>query len=211
METALNVINTVGATSAVTLEALEGIASALGSDGASQLDDDDLVTVVRNLDFDIVSAPELLGGFSFGALDVIDPGSLAQLELDDIAGLLNSAGEIFQVREENLAAAVDTLLGSDGLDLVDPSAFSSAIAGLSGDIISDILSDVSDASNALDIVGADLLNSQGANFGEIIVGDTTFDLIADLVEDALASLVADGDSSLQEGALNAFSGLFGNS
>ena len=140
-ETALNVLNIVGPASAVTLEALEGIASALGPVGASQLDDDDLVTVVQNLDFDARNASALLGNFSVGALDAIDPGSLVQLELDEVAGLLNSGREIYQVGEENLAAAVDTLLDNDGLELLNPSAFSSAIAGLSGGIVSGILSD----------------------------------------------------------------------
>ena len=198
-KTALNVLDIVGAGSAVTLKALEGIASALGEDGAGQLDDDVLLTVVQNLDFDAKNASALLGDFSVGALDSIDLGSLVQLELEDIAGLINSGREIFEVGEENLAAAVEALLGNNGLDLMDPSAFGSAIAGLSGDMISAIFSDGSDAATALDTVGADRLDSQGANFGEIIAGQTTFDLIADLVETILvdgeevkASLVADG-------------------
>ena len=72
------------------------------------------------MDFNANNASALLGGFSAGALDSIDPGSLVQLELEEIAGLFNSWREIFQVGVENLAEAVDTLLDNDGLGLLNP-------------------------------------------------------------------------------------------
>ena len=94
--------------------------------------------------------------------------------------LFDSEREIFQVGEEILAAAVEALLDRDGLNLVDPSGLSSAIAGLSADTLSRILSDAANAAIALETVGADLFQSPGMNFDAIAGGDTTFDKIADL-------------------------------
>ena len=181
------------------LETADRLAETLG---------DAIYDVIGALNFDVDS--EVLDGSAF--LEVIDPG---QLEVDDLTGLFNSAAEIFQVNEGNLSVAVDTLLGSDGLDLVDTSAFSGAIAGLSGDILSDILSDAADAANALGAVDGDRLNSEGADFGGIIAVATAFDLFADLVDTVLVdgdeiftSLVEDGGLSLDDDALDFFGGLF---
>ena len=69
-------------------------------------------------------------------------------------------------------------------------------------------------SGALD---ADYLNGGAADFEDILGGSTAFDLLAEALDtvlvdgaETLASLVSDGDSSLQEGALSAFGGLFGD-
>ena len=131
------------------------------------------------------------------------PNNFSDLDDDELRDSLNrlfdSEREIFQVGEEILAAAVEALLDRDGLNLVDPSGLSSAIAGLSADTLSRILSDAANAAIALETVGADLFQSPGMNFDAIAGGDTTFDKIADLVETILvdgeeikASLLADG-------------------
>ena len=87
VQNALDVINTAGAASIVAVEALEGIASALGADGANQLDVGALATIASNVnyleDLDFRS-------FSIGALINLDLGD-AGLLTDDIVGLANTA------------------------------------------------------------------------------------------------------------------------
>ena len=214
-EVASNAIGVLGVDDILGSGDAEGIFGSFDLESADLLGETlggNLAEVIADLDFDLHT--DLLDGSAF--LDAIDPDALADLQLDDIAGLFNSGADIFQVDEDNLSVALDALLGGDGLDLVDDDAFGGAIAGLSDDLIFDIFDSLEEAGALLDAVDADLFGSDGSDFDGIIGGDTAFDLFADLVdtvlvdgEDVFSAVVEDGGVSLDDDALYFFAVLFG--
>ena len=158
---------------------------------------DNLDDIIADLDFELHG--DLLDGAVF--LDAIDPNDLAGLELDDVAGLFNSAADIFLVEEDHLGLALDALLGGDGLDLVEADAFGGAIAGLSGDIILDIFDNLEEAGAILETVGADLFGSGGLDFEGIAGVDTIFDQLDFDAPEDLLDLVAGEVGDTLYGAL----------
>ena len=187
-DVAFDVIELVGLDQLIGSDQAEGIFGSFNlenSDLLGQTLGDQLDDLISDLDFDLHG--DLLDGAVF--LDAIDPDALAGLELDDVAGLFNSAADIFLVEEDHLGLALDALLGGDGLDLVDPDAFGGAIAGLSGDIILDIFDDLAEAGAILETVGADLFGSGGLGFEGLLGGDTIFDQLDFDAPDDLLDLV----------------------
>ena len=101
------------------------------------------------------------------------------------------------------------------MELWNPDTLSGMLAGLDGEQVTSL--DIGHQEAALRALDADFLSAGAAAFEDILGGNTAFDLLAEAVDtvtvdgaETLASLVADGESSLQEGALDAFSGLFGD-
>ena len=149
---------------------------------------DNLNDVIAELDF--VLHADLLDGSAF--LDATDPTAFLGLEVNDIAGLFNSGTDIFQVDEDSLSAGLDALLNGGGLDQLTDDAVGGGFAGLSDDIIFEVLNDVADAAIALDILDADLIGSAGVGFDGIVGVITIFDQVDFEIPEFLLEL-AGGD------------------
>ena len=202
VETALGVLNTVGASSAVSLEALEGIASALGSDGASQLGGD-LETIAAGLNYE---EDVDLSGFSIGTLSTLDLSATGLL-VDDIVGLANTAdlGLLSALPETNLTEILNVPL--EDLQAIAKDRLPELVGGLGeglgellgGSQIDFLLSDQG--------LNADYLNSGAASFSEIAAAiggsaDTIFEAFANDPNSL-------GLDDLPEGAADIFADLFG--
>ena len=175
-DVALNVIGLVGLEDVLGSEDAEGIFGSFDLASADLLAEtlgDNLNDVIAELDF--VLYADLLDGSAF--LDATDPTAFLGLEVNDIAGLFNSGEDIFQVDEDSLSAGLDALLNGGGLDQLTDDAVGGGFAGLSGDIIFEILNDVADAAIALDILDADLIGSGGEGFDGIVGVSTVFDQV----------------------------------
>ena len=202
VETALNALNTVGASSAVSLEALEGIASTLGSEGAGQLGGD-LENIAANLDY---GENVDLSGFSIGTLTHLDLGDTVLLA-NDIVGLTNTADvDLLSTLSDNNINEILNVSLSD-LQTLDTDTLPELLGGLSEDLAAQ-LPDVQIAYLLSDEgLNADYLGSGAASSGEIaasIAGaaDAIFEIFAD---DPNIQVLDD----LQEGAADIFANLFG--
>ena len=214
-EVAFDVIGALGLEQVLELEQLEGIVGSFEPENVGLLGQN-LDEVIIALDFDTHS--DLLSRFSEGALNTLTTLELGGFEsLADLLGLANSAGAegIVRVTSDRLDAVL-TRIGSNRFHLLDFDTF----AALTAVIPADILGGHSDEFRGaiLSNLGVNLFGSGALDFGEMPAAVTTFDLLADSVgtelengEKTYFSLLVDGSSSLDEGALVLFEGqLFGD-
>ena len=186
------------------LDVFEGMISSFNVDEVG-LVADQLGDIVANVDWEGAD----LGNFALGTFNNFTPGDVDDTALDDLIGMVNAAsGNIVDVVEDNLDAVV-TSAGVEGIADIDVAALSGISAGLSVETLVGYADELQNS--ILDTLGADLLDSDGAGFGDITGGDTAFDQVAELFETAVVggvevftSLVADGDADLEEGALDFF-------
>ena len=175
----------------------------------------DLVNVIGALDFELHGG--LLGGFSEGALKILTRNQIIGYQnTSDLWELVNSAGPegVMSVPEERLDAIL-TSVGRDEFAMFDVDTF----GALSGRLSEDILGGYADEFQGviLDTLGANRFGSGGVHFGEVSSGSTSFVSLADTAgreivdgRENFSSLVLDGSSLSQEGALEFFEGaLFG--
>ena len=212
---AVEVVSVLGLEQVLGLDQLEGIVGSFDPESVALLGQD-LDEVIAALDFTTHS--DLLGGFSESALNTLTTLELVGFEsLADLLGLVNSAGTegIVGVTSDHLDAVL-TRIGSNRFHLLDADTF----AALTAVVPADILGGHSDAFQGaiLSTLGVNLFGSGALDFGEMRATVTTFDLLADAVGTELEngqktyfSLLVDGSSSLDEGALVLFEGrLFGD-
>ena len=167
---------------------------------ADQLDD-----IVANLDWEGAD----LGNFALGAFDNFTADDVSDTASDDLVGMVNAAaGNIVGVVEENLDAVV-TSVGAAGIADIDVTALSGISAGLSSETLGGY--DAELQNSILDTLEADLFDSDGLGFEDITGEATAFDQIADIVdtatvggEEVFTSLVTDGNTDLEQGALDFF-------
>ena len=199
VQTALDVINTVGAASVVGVEALEGIASALGADGAGQLGGD-LENIAANLDY---GEDVDLSGFSIGTLINLDLGDTVLLA-DDIVGLTNTAdvGLLSTLSDTNINEILNVSLGA--LQTLDTDTLPELLGGLGADLAAQ-LPDVQIAYLlSAEGLGADYLNSGAASFSEIAASiggaaEAIFELLADAPDIQALDELAEGASDILAG------------
>ena len=179
----------------------------------------DVPNVIGALDFELHG--DLLSGFSEGALKILTRNQIIGYQNTvDLWELVNSAGPegVGNVAESRLAAILNSV-GSEEFTMFDADPFGALTGSLSEDILGGYADEFQGA--ILDTLGANRFGSGGVHFGvhfgEVSSGSTVFIFLADAAgteivdgRENFSSLVLDGSSLLQEGALEFFVGaLFG--
>ena len=171
----------------------------------------DLVNVIGALDFDLHGG--LLGGFSEGALQTLTVSQIMDhQDTTDLWELVNSAGPegVMTVPEGRLDAIL-TSVGRDQFGMFDAGTFGALNGRLSQGILGGYADEFQGA--ILDTMGANRFGSGGLNFDEVSSGSTSFAPLAEAAateivdgRENFSSLLLDGSSLLQEGALEFFGG-----
>ena len=203
VQNALDVINTAGAASIVAVEALEGIASALGSDGANQLDLEALVTIAGDLNFQEDVDLSGIAGVTLTNVDLQDLD--VQDAALDIAGLTNTADlDLLSILPDaNLNEILNVPL--EDLQIIDSERLPELCGGIRATLI-ELLPDPQIAYLLSDEgMGAGRFNQGTASFSEIAAGIAgTADAIFEILANNPAILPID---DVQLGATDVFAGL----
>ena len=209
-EVAIRVIDTVGLEQVLGLEQLEGVIGSFESESVGLLGQS-LHDIIEAVDFELHSV--LLGKFSEGALNTLTPDELIGFgNVENLLNLAISAGAegIIGVAVNHLDAVL-TRVGGDQFGMFDADTFGALTGALPGDILG--VYDDGFQDDILNTLRANLFESGGRDFEGMSGGDTSFGFLADAIgteivdgQETFSSLLVDGNSVLQQGALDFFIG-----
>ena len=214
-EAALEVIESLGLERVQELAQYESIIGSFKPDQVGFLGQD-LTNIIGALDFR--SHENLLGGFAEGALNTLTRDQLIGFGgTGKLVGLVNSAGaEGIVGMADDLMDAIFTGVERNEVGMFDADTFGSLTGVLAEATLSGYPEDFQDA--ILEAMEANLFGSGGVSFAGIRGAFTAFGPLADAIdtvevdgEETYSSLLVDGSSSLQEGAVEFFiAGLSGS-
>ena len=202
------------AAEAMSSERLAGMFGAMNGTQIGEFNQQELLdaaTAMKEEHFQFMDSDGAFGLFTGMGLD-----EALNLDGGQLAGLATAVdGSAITNLNPNVLGAMATNLEAAAIGTLDPGTVSGMLAGLDGEQVTSL--DDGHREAALGGLNADLPSSGAAGFEDIRGGATAFDLLGEALDTVavdgvatLASLVEDGDSPLQEGALIAFSDLFCN-
>ena len=207
-EAAFEVIESLGLERVQELAQFESIIGSFIPDQVGFLGQD-LTNIIGALDFRLHG--NLLGGFSEGALNTLTRDKLIGFGgTGELVGLVNSAGaEGIVGMADDLMDAIFTGVERNEFGMFDADTFGALTGVLADQILSEYPDEFQDA--ILAAMEANLFGSGGVSFAEIRGAFTAFEPLADAIDTVevdgkktLSSLLVDGSSSLQEGAVAFF-------